>query len=102
MFAEYAISKITVIYQSVCRRSDYNIKLCRIRYHVHHQYLGNVNGLLVAGNRIIQVFLRTYFTNVSILTRMECGAALGEYCVAKRFQVRENVLVMKVIYSTQK
>ncbi|KAF8371060.1 hypothetical protein PRIPAC_77489, partial [Pristionchus pacificus] len=48
------------------------------------------------------VFLRTYFTNVSILTRMECGAALGEYCVAKRFQVRENVLVMKYMFRIAK
>ncbi|GMR46215.1 hypothetical protein PMAYCL1PPCAC_16410, partial [Pristionchus mayeri] len=41
------------------------------------------------------VFLRTYFTNLAIMTRMESGAVIGNYHVAKRFQVRENVLVMK-------
>ncbi|GMR46232.1 hypothetical protein PMAYCL1PPCAC_16427, partial [Pristionchus mayeri] len=41
------------------------------------------------------VFLRTYCTNVAILAKMESGAVVGSYFVAKRFQVRENVLVMK-------
>ncbi|GMS94533.1 hypothetical protein PENTCL1PPCAC_16708, partial [Pristionchus entomophagus] len=44
------------------------------------------------------VFLRTYFANVSILAHMERGASVGNYFVAKRFQVRENVLVMKYMF----
>ncbi|GMS94537.1 hypothetical protein PENTCL1PPCAC_16712, partial [Pristionchus entomophagus] len=48
--------------------------------------------------KAIQLFLHTYFSNVAIMTRMERGAAVGDYFVSKRFQVRENVLVMKYMF----
>ncbi|GMS95140.1 hypothetical protein PENTCL1PPCAC_17315, partial [Pristionchus entomophagus] len=41
-------------------------------------------------------FLRMYYVNVSLNRDLSMGAQLGSYSVSRTFQVRENVVVMKV------
>lgn len=79
-----------------CWRNSFNrIKLLLSSNCIRSQFCGWSDFSSISRNRF-QAFLRTYSINVGIHKNLSQGAQLG-YSVSRTFQVRENVVVMKVI-----